>query len=66
MFLRGWEGPVRSLALNMRQPPDGPGLWPGGRVSLVLGLKGPQSPDFWHQAPWEVPIGGRPRVRVSN
>ena len=58
MFLSGWEGPAGSLALNMRLPPDGPGLRPGGRVSLVLGLKGHQYPALQRQAPWEVPISG--------
>ena len=34
-------------------------------MSLALGLRGPQYPAFWRQAPWEVPPRGRPRVRFS-
>ena len=29
------------------------------------GAPGPQSPLLWHQAPWEEPLEGPPRVRVS-
>ena len=54
----GSEGPARSLALNDRRHSDGPRWWPGGRVSLALGLGGPPSPGLRRQAPWEGPLGG--------
>ena len=53
------------LALNDRRHPNGPGWRPGGRVSLALGLGGPQTQLLWPQAPWEGHLGVRPRVRVS-
>ena len=35
------------------------GMWqPGHRVSLALGLGGPQSSALQHQAPWEGTLGG--------
>ena len=34
-------------------------------MSAALGLGGPQSPALRRQAPWEGPLGGRGRVRVS-
>ena len=34
-------------------------------MSPALGLRGPKSPALRRQAPFEGPLGGRPRVRVS-
>ena len=61
----GLEGPVRSPALNDQGRPKQTGWWRGGSLSLALGLRGPQSPGLRRQAPWEGPLAGRPRVRVS-
>ena len=61
----GSEGPSRSSALNDRRHPNWPGWRRGSRLSLMLGLWGPQSPALWRQAPWEGPLGGQPRVKVS-
>ena len=60
----GSKGPLRSSALMTCGAPIGPGGL-GGRVSLALGLGGPQSPALRRQAPWEGPFGGGPSVRVS-
>ena len=34
-------------------------------MSTALGLECPQCPVFRHQIPWEGPLRGRPRVKVS-
>ena len=47
--------PALTPILNERQGPDSPVWWLGDRVSLALGLGGPQSPSLWCQAPWEGP-----------
>ena len=60
------ECPALSLVLNEWQDPDGPWWLSGGRVILMLGLGGPQSPALCHQAPWEAPLQGRPMVSVST
>ena len=62
---RDVEGPAHSPALNDRWCPSLPGCQRGGRVSPVLGLGGHQSPVLRRQAPWEGPLGGQPRIRVS-
>ena len=46
--------------------PIGPGGGWGDRVIPALWLGGPQSLEFRRQAPWEGPLGGQPRVRVSS
>ena len=42
--------PALSPTLNEHQGPDSPVWWLGDRVSLALGLGGPQSPALGHQA----------------
>ena len=61
----GSEGPAHTPAMNEQRRPDGPVWRPGGRVSLALGLGGPQSPALWHQVPFEGPLGGRHSIRDS-
>ena len=54
---RQWlGGPCLFRTLNDRWCPNGPGQQPGGRVSLALGLGGPQTPALQQQASWEGPL----------
>ena len=61
----GLEGPAHTPAPNEPWCSDGPVWRPGGRVSLALGLQGPQSPALWHQTPWEGTLRGQTIVRVN-
>ena len=62
---RGLGVSAISPVLNERRGPDSPVWWLVDRVSLALGLGSPQSPALRSQAPWERPLWGRSRVRVS-
>ena len=57
--------PELSPVLNEQQGPDSPVWWLGDRVSLALGLGGPQSPALGRQAPWDAPLVSPPRFRIS-
>ena len=61
----GSEVPDRSPTLNEQWHPVRILCLPGGSVSLALGFGCPQYPALPCQAPWEGPLGGRLRVRVS-
>ena len=65
MVARGSECCVLSPIRNELRVTDGPVWQPSDSVSLALGLGNPQTLVLHHQAPWDGPLGGRPRVRVS-
>ena len=65
MVVGGSEGHVHSVAVNDQRRPFWLGWWRGGRVNPALGLGGPQSPALRRQVPWEGPLWGRHRDRVS-
>ena len=48
--------PALSHTLYEQQGPNLPVWWLGDRVSLQLGLGGPQSPALGHQAPGDGPL----------
>ena len=62
---QGVGGPFPFSILNEWRRTDGRVLKPGHRVSLVLGLGGPQSSALPCQAPWEGTLGGQYKFRVS-
>ena len=62
----GSEFPAHSPTLNERWCPVRPMWWPGGSVSLPLGVGCAQSPALQCQDPGEGPLWGRPRIRVST
>ena len=61
----GFGGPCRFSLLEWPAALLAALGWRGGMVSTALGLLGPHSLALLHQAPWEVPLGAQPRVKVS-
>ena len=61
---RGLGGPCLFSRPERLAAPLAARVAAGQQGDSGAGLGGPQSPALWRQAPWEGPLGGRPRVRV--